>query len=336
MISIILPTYNSIRFLDERLKSIINQTLSGWECIVIDGYSSDGSWEKIQDMASADKRFHLYQYLPQGPYDAWNKGIHLAKGKYIYIATSDDTMSTDCLKKLAEGLDQHEDCDMAHCCLTIIDEEGKDLKSHGWDWARFPPGQYFGTWYNKRHKRIAPHDAILYGSLHTVYHSVTQLLIRRSLFEKTGLFRTDVGSSADFEWGMRAAFLTNTLHIPEYLATWRVHTQQGTNIDFWNSSQHRKQMIEMVKAAYKSNQYKQINLSDLLNIYRQEYWDFLVKERKYLVFIYSFATALPKNPSLIKKIYYLIRYYKINPERSINYINKMKLKYNLSKGLIEI
>lgn len=336
VISIILPVFNTQRYIQARIDSILNQTYKDWECIVIDGFSIDGSWEKLIKVAGSDKRFQLFQFPPKGPYDAWNKGIVKSKGDYIYIATSDDTMAHDCLEKLVAGLEEHSDCGLAHCNLTIIDEEGNDLNNRGWDWARFPPGQYFGSWYSKKHKRIAPHDAVLYGSLHTIYHSITQLLIRRNLFEKTGLFRTDMGSSADFEWGMRAAFLTNTVHVPEYLATWRVHSQQGTQADFWNSSKHRKQLIEMVKSAHQSKRYNKICLNDLLKVYQQEEWAFLLNEKKYVGFLFSFARSLMYDLSYLLNLYSLFRYQSIIKDRPLGYIKKMKNKYGLEKLLLEL
>ncbi|MDF9795213.1 glycosyltransferase involved in cell wall biosynthesis [Catalinimonas alkaloidigena] len=336
MVSIILPTYNSIRFLEARLKSIINQTLTGWECIVIDGYSSDGSWEMLQEIAASDNRFLLYKYPPKGPYDAWNKGLIHAQGAYVYIATSDDTMSPDCLEKLFVALEEHQDCEIAHCNLTIIDEEGNDLRAKGWDWAKFPPGQYFGEWYHKKHKRIAPHDAILYASLHTIYHSITQLLFRKSLCEKIGYFRTDRGSAADFEWGMRAAFVTNTLHIPEYLATWRVHKKQVTNIDLLYSSEHREMLLKMVEAAYQNKLNNTIKLEDLTHTYLLEMWSFSIKEGKLYSFTLSFLRTIIKNPAYIKNLYYLIRYNNIIGENSVEYANKMVIKYNLMGYLVHI
>ena len=55
-----------------------------------------------------------------------------------------------------------------------------------------------------------------------------QLLIRKKLFDKIGLFLTDQGSIADFEWGMRASLAANIFHVPEHLASWRIHPLQAT------------------------------------------------------------------------------------------------------------
>ena len=60
--------------------------------------------------------------LPRkGIYDAINKCIESASGKYVYIATSDDLMTTDCLSIMVNTLEEYPECGICHCCLSIID-----------------------------------------------------------------------------------------------------------------------------------------------------------------------------------------------------------------------
>lgn len=251
LISIILPTYNSIEFLQERIDTIVQQTMNSWECIVIDGFSTDGTWGKLQSTADTDKRFKLFQYPANGPYDAWNKGIEKATGKYIYIATADDTMQLNLLEVLSKELDEHEDCGLAHCKLTIIDEASKPSTTQNWN--NYYACQYYGELMNQKHIRIAPLDGILHCGLKTVYTSITQLLIRKEVFNKLGLFLTNGGSIADFEWGMRVSLLYNTLHIPEYLATWRVHGKQLTSIDTKTNPLIYKKFQKFIEIAFSTS-----------------------------------------------------------------------------------
>lgn len=228
LISIILPNLNTdLYFLKDRVQTITNQTFTNWECIVADGYSDNGSWEYLKEVSSGDKRFKLFQFKKEGIYKAWNSGIELAKGKYIYIAPSDDTMMDDCLQKLYDALEQYPSCEMACCLLKIIDKDGLPIPGNNWD--NYYPTQYFKALMQKRHIRRAPHDGILHCGIQTVYTSITQLLIRKSLFAKVGLFLTDKGPTADLEWGMRASLIADVVHVPEYLATWRLHDQQASD-----------------------------------------------------------------------------------------------------------
>ncbi|NJN74916.1 MAG: glycosyltransferase [Limnothrix sp. RL_2_0] len=202
LVSILLPNLNNCQFLPARFESILSQSFDHWELIIVDGYSDDGAWELIQKYAQNDIRIKAIQAPREGIYEGLNRCINLAKGEYIYIATSDDTMTNDCLEKMVSALGAYPECDICHCCLTIIDQSGKELTS---DWTSLLPAQFFGALLNRPHIRIAPHDAILYCCLNTVYSSLTQLLVRRSIFDKVGLFKSQFGSQGDLEWGIRAS-----------------------------------------------------------------------------------------------------------------------------------
>ncbi len=247
MISIILPTFNSIQFLPERVETVLNQTKTNWQCIVIDGYSSDGTWEYLKKIAKKDKRFELYQYPPIGVYDAWNKGIKLVRGDYIYIATSDDTMELNCIEKMYEALLQHPKCEVAHCCLTIIDKNSLPVPTQWRNWAKV---KFHGDKITQRYVREAPFDGYVHAGWSTVYASLTQLLIKKSVFDKIGLFRTDFGNIADYEWGVRVGFSCNIIHIPEFLATWRRHENQVTaDESYFLSADFYKALVKMSNAA---------------------------------------------------------------------------------------
>ena len=280
-VSVLLPNLNNQPFLKERIHSILAQTLTDWELVIVDSYSEDGAWELIQEFARQDSRIRASQ-APRGMYKSWNHCIRLARGEYIYIAPSDDTMMPDCLDKMVQGLDTHPECDICHSLLKIINERGKEVKGL---WNKMPPMQFYGELMNKPHIRYAPYDGLLYCAIGTVYISITQLLIRRSVFDRVGLFGTQWGSIGDFEWGMRAALVSNTLHLPEILATWRVHSQQETNLKTYTSSEHRAKLINMVKSALPILQkhnpecYAKLNLERLLFIYRRQQLRLGLEER---------------------------------------------------------
>jgi len=246
--SIILPNLNTpICFLEKRLETIFNQTAKNWECIVVDGFSTNGSWECIKTATENDSRFRLYQLPKKGIYNAWNEGIVRAKGQFIYIATSDDTMSNDLLEKMQEALISNLDCEIAQCGLTIIDENDNPIEP---SWEKYWTSQYLGSLLDQKHKRLAPHDGLLHMSVQTVYTSVTQLLIKKSLFNKFGLFRTDAGAVADFEWGMRVSLLASVVYIPHKYATWRIHNLQATSTNYNDTSAHRNKLCKLAKDAF--------------------------------------------------------------------------------------
>ncbi len=248
-ITIVLPHRNQVGFLAERFGSILGQTVGDWEVVVVDGESSDGGWEVIQGWVARDRRIRAMQAPARGPYEAWNRGIAEARGEFVCIATADDTMAPDFLEKMVGVLDRHRECGMAQCGLEIIDAEGKPVAGDG-SWREQPVQKfYLKGLLDVPHLRLAPHDGFLHAATGTVYTSITQLLIRREVFERVGMFRIDAGSIADFEWGMRASLLVSTVYWPEMLATWRRHPAQATSDARNATAANRREMAALVERA---------------------------------------------------------------------------------------
>jgi glycosyltransferase involved in cell wall biosynthesis len=241
-VSICVPNWNTRQFLRERFETIFAQTFQNWELLVYDSYSEDGSWEYIQDLAGRDSRIRAWQGPREGAYPAWNQCIRSARGSYVYIATSDDTMALDCLEKLVAALDSHPECELAHCPLVVIDQNGRVIPPAVR--AHWPEGTAFGLGLDqevkRHHIRRAPHDGLLHLTQMHAYLSVTQLLIRRSLFTRTGEFQSKWGSVSDFNWEMKAGLLANVIHVPDTWASWRLHPAQlSATIDIRSPSRDR-------------------------------------------------------------------------------------------------
>lgn len=249
-VSICVPNLNTRPFLDERFRSIQAQTLQDWELLVYDSYSTDGAWEYIQDLAGREPRMRAWQGPREGTPGSWNPCIREARGQYVYIATSDDTMAHDCLEQLAAALDAHPECDLAHCPLRAFDADGREITAlSGW-WARdsiFAAAS--GSLAHHRHVRQAPFDGLLHLLGGSVYISITQLLIRRSLFDRVGLFESTWGSVGDFDWCMRASLLGSTVHVPSTWGGWRVHQSQATATVAMGSAAHTEKIEGMIDHA---------------------------------------------------------------------------------------
>jgi len=229
-VSICLPNLNQCPFIQERLESIMAQTYHDWECIVYDNYSDDGSWEAIKECAAKDSRFTVRQAERKGMYANWNNCVAQAAGEFVYIATSDDTMSPDCLQKMVEALEIHPDYDICQCGLQMIDREGNAMTGAdgGLCWEKLGNASYFGDQLKAPHVRNAPHDGLVALAYGTVWTSMTQVLIRRTLFGKVGLFPTNWDAVGDAAWQMKAGLVANVVYIPEKLATWRYYEGQGS------------------------------------------------------------------------------------------------------------
>jgi glycosyltransferase involved in cell wall biosynthesis len=244
-VTVCLPNLNTEHFLPKRFESTLSQTFTDWECIVVDNHSDDGSWEIIQSYAARDPRIKAMQAPrdPQGMYPNWNNCIRRARGEYIYIATSDDTMTPDCLELMVGALERNPGCGICHSDAAFIDEHGEVHPEDGWSaWNDFAP-----EWTGRSVIRKAPHDGLLHCALRTIYTSITGLLIRREVFERIGLFDGSWGSRGDFEWEMRASLLYDVVYLPERLSGWRRHPDQATKEK--RDVDDARAMVEMASTA---------------------------------------------------------------------------------------
>lgn len=113
LISIIIPTYNRAHFIGETLDSIINQTYTNWECIIIDDGSTDNSNKVIKEYLKRDSRFKYFQrpkIKSKGANSCRNYGFAISKGDLIKWFDSDDLMlpnhlEVGCYKMMNEKLD---------------------------------------------------------------------------------------------------------------------------------------------------------------------------------------------------------------------------------------
>lgn len=102
LISIIIPTYNRAHIIEETLLSVLNQTYSNWECIVIDDYSNDKTGSLVKAFINKDNRF-LYVKRPKnsskGANACRNYGKTICKGEFVLFLDSDDILLDTCLEK---------------------------------------------------------------------------------------------------------------------------------------------------------------------------------------------------------------------------------------------
>ena len=111
LVSIIVPNFNHIQFLQKRLDSIFNQTFQNFEVIILDDASTDGSVDILNNIKNHPKVSHfIINKLNSGsPFVQWKKGIQLAQGKYIWIAESDDLCELIFLEKTVKILEENHD-----------------------------------------------------------------------------------------------------------------------------------------------------------------------------------------------------------------------------------
>src|SRR4030042_3541127 len=127
--TVISPTYNQGKFIENALQSVLNQTVEDYEIIVVNDGSTDNTLEILRKYESNPK-IHVYSQKNRGCPAALNLGLKLAKGRYICWLSSDDLWYGDKLEKQLEVFLKDEHLGMVYTDSDIIDEDGNIIQKH--------------------------------------------------------------------------------------------------------------------------------------------------------------------------------------------------------------
>ena len=127
-ISVIVPVYNVEEYLPRCLDSVINQTLKGIEIICINDESPDNCDKILEEYALKDKRIIILNQKNSGQGSARNRGLEIAKGKYIQFLDSDDFYDSNCCEEMYDLMEKHKDINVACFDTNIIYDAYEDKK----------------------------------------------------------------------------------------------------------------------------------------------------------------------------------------------------------------
>ncbi|HNZ81417.1 MAG TPA: glycosyltransferase family A protein [Bacteroidales bacterium] len=113
-ISVFIPVYNAGAYLKPTLESVLNQSFTDFELLVVDDSSTDGSWLILQDYAGREPRMRILQKEHGGNVPkSWNVALPLLRGKFVFYLSQDDLLSPDCFEQMIR---RQRECD-ADCVL---------------------------------------------------------------------------------------------------------------------------------------------------------------------------------------------------------------------------
>lgn len=127
LVSVIVPNYNYARYLPQRLDSILTQTFSDYELLLLDDASTDNSREMLEGYAEGRDNVQLvFNNVNTGsPFKQWERGVQLARGKYVWIAEADDYTEPTFLQTCVECLESVENAALCHVGCFLADSEGR-------------------------------------------------------------------------------------------------------------------------------------------------------------------------------------------------------------------
>jgi len=132
LISIIVPIHNVEKYLEECIKSLINQTYQNIEIILVEDGSPDNCGKICDEYAQKDARIKVIHKENGGLSDARNCGIEVATGKYITFVDSDDYVSKYYVQKLYNAIIEN-DVKVSQCNLIRVEEDGKEIEKVGYE-----------------------------------------------------------------------------------------------------------------------------------------------------------------------------------------------------------
>jgi glycosyltransferase involved in cell wall biosynthesis len=232
LVSIIIPAYNSSRFVEETIDSVLNQSFKNFEIIIVDDGSSDGQFDLIFPFCQKDERVRYIYQLNKGVSGARNTGFNHSSGYYVAFLDADDIWLSDNLStKLAKF--EEDDCGLVHSDGCFIDENSAPKE-----------GLVAGE-----------EGALLTGLLEwkkTQIPAPSSILVKREVLETTGLFDTNLSTSADRDFFLRVAsrYKIGRVHKP----TWKYRLHDSNMHK--NIQRMERDMLYVYKKASLNNLFK--------------------------------------------------------------------------------
>src|SRR4051794_35403640 len=128
-VSVLVPCFNSERFIGRTLASLRAQTFEDWECVVVDDGSTDGSADAARSLAASDMRIRVVEQANGGVSQARNSAFAASSdaSRYLMFLDSDDCLEPEMLDTLVTYLDQHDGVCLAYCAFTCIGEADEPI-----------------------------------------------------------------------------------------------------------------------------------------------------------------------------------------------------------------
>lgn len=215
-ITVVTPSYNQGRFLEETLRSVVSQRQYVHEYFVVDGGSTDNSVDVIKKYA--DKIDWWVSEKDNGQSDAIHRGFSRATGDYLFWLNSDDVLLPGAMAKVTAALEAHPEWDALTGYHVRMDEDSRVLTMH-----RIP-----------RESRAKAR----WGEFHVCQQTC---FFRRSIYEQLGGLNLSLHCVMDTElWSRMLNAGTVWGHVPRYLAGFRQHRQAKGTAEAW----HEKYRVE--------------------------------------------------------------------------------------------
>ena len=292
LISIIIPVYNRALLIGETLDSVLDQSYSNWECLVIDDGSTDQTAHVINDYVLKDNRFQYYirpLNRKKGANACRNLGFELSKGDFIQWFDSDDLMHRDKLKLKAECFEKH-DVDFVVC-------EGIEYKDTIENVVQY--------W-----NEIQSETVLLDHIIGNVNFHTNGPLFKKDFLKHIPLFNENLQRKQEWEFYSRLlTFSTNYRPLNVALYYFRLHNDSINGLNDISTLASRILSNKLVFKSAKGN----LNNNDL-EIVRKQFFDkyvlfFKIAKREnkvYFMFLSGFYAFLIMTPRMFFNVFFKV------------------------------
>jgi len=244
--SVCMPVYRSERFIEEAIRSVLSQTYSDFELIVVDDASPDTTYEIASTIS--DPRLSVYRNDTNlGPEGNWNRALKMARGRYIKVLPGDDTIYPDCLRRQVDVLEdpRNNHVVLIYCSRDVIDSSGKKVMR-----AIFPgSGQINGRALIRRTARFGTN----------IIGEPGAVLFRADAARQIGGFDASLGFVTDLDYWVRLLQLGDAYAIETALCTFRI---SGENWSASLGNERCRQYLQLLDRLFRQG--KQLSRFDYL------------------------------------------------------------------------
>lgn len=220
LISVIMPCFNAAPYVEEAVRSVMEQTYPEIELIIVDDGSTDASQEIVAKLAGEyPARIRHVAQSNAGPYAARNHGLALAKGEFVAFLDADDWWSKDCIQKMLSAVNEDDSIALAYCGWQNVGLEG----------GRGEP--YVPPDYELEDKAVRFLRAAAPWPIHAA-------LVRRSVIEEVGGFDLHLPTCMDYDLWLRIAVSRPIRLVPEVLAFYRHHASGQITSTQWRQARN--------------------------------------------------------------------------------------------------
>ncbi len=197
LVSIIVPCYNYGHLLSETLTNILEQSYVNWECIIVDDGSTDNTSSVAKEFVKNHKQFNYVFQKNAGLSAARNTGLQHSKGSFIQLLDADDFIESNKLLSQIKVFIEHSISDIVYSEVRYFSSEQKSLR-------RFSMNDIDNPWMPKVDS--SNHQVLMSTLIDLNIFVVNAPLIRKSVFDRIGLFNTKLIAVEDWEFWCRCAF----------------------------------------------------------------------------------------------------------------------------------